>query len=54
MVTISTEDVEICLLRSSTVKSQTNALTWDSLKSLCICKKQNNTFSQIDLLKVNF
>ncbi len=41
MVTISIEDGEISLLRSSTVKSQTNALTWDSLKSLCIYNKQN-------------
>lgn len=37
MVTISTEDGDICLLRSSMVRSQTNALTWDSVKSLCFC-----------------
>ena len=34
MVTISIEDGGISFIRSSTVKSQTNALTRDSLKSL--------------------
>lgn len=39
IVTMSTEDGEICLLRSSTVRSHANAFTLVGVKSLCVCNK---------------
>lgn len=44
MVTTSTEAGEICLLRSSVVRSQTKALTRVSVNSLCAYNNKGNKF----------